>query len=59
MAKPLTTDLIEVIRIPARLQRLMQAENDCLSALALNGLHRDQIEFTPHDLDAVIEQLEA
>ncbi len=54
----LTVSQINALERPSRIEKLVKAEHDFLSALAFSGLQRNQIEFHHRDLHALIEQLE-
>ncbi len=56
--KPLTTSQVNAIESPSHIERLVKGEQDFLSALAFQGLQRNQIEFGRHDLHTLIEQFE-
>ncbi len=56
--KPLTVSQVNAIESPSHIERLVKAEQDFLSALAFQGLQRNQIEFSRHNLHMLIGQFE-
>jgi HEAT repeat protein len=54
----LTEKMVHEIRLPSRLERVVQPEINLLDALAFERFQAGQIEFDNRDIDHVIEQLE-
>ncbi|KAI4246321.1 MAG: hypothetical protein L6R40_001989 [Gallowayella cf. fulva] len=57
--EPMTDETINVVQDFARLDRLVNTENELLEEIAINMLKADQIEFTNQDVANVIQQWES